>query len=102
MLGVSSLARVLSYDKHRPYDRVLYSDMDVKIEYAKNSVLRKSIRLARITEEIGKLRERRTRTKTWRTQPKTSLVICVLSSLRTLFEVSCSSAKACTILLQKY
>jgi len=30
--------------------------MEAKIEYAKNPVLRKGIELARITEEIGKLR----------------------------------------------
>jgi len=34
----------------------LYSDMEVKIEYAKNPVLRKGIELARIIEEIGKPR----------------------------------------------
>jgi len=35
--------------------RRLYSDMEVKIEYAANPVLRKRIELARITEEIGTL-----------------------------------------------
>jgi len=38
--------------------------IEAKIEYAKNTVLQKSIKLARITEEIAKLRERRTQTKT--------------------------------------
>jgi len=33
-----------------------YSDMEVKIEYATNPVLRQRIELARITEEIGTLR----------------------------------------------